>query len=618
MLILVGLILGFPLLLSLFLFLKRDLKEKTVSKLAHIVGILHTLLSVGLILNWWTLSGKPLELRWGALYEQGNYHFPILFYIDRVGLVFLFLTSVLSGLVMHYSNRYLHKEVGYRSFFARILLFEAGLSLLSLAGTLDIFFAGWEIVGLSSFLLIAFYHDRLQPVRNAVRVFSIYRLCDVGLLLTAWLSHLVWHGVVSFSFIGSTELRTFLQQTSAPAMCAISLLLVLAASGKSAQFPFSYWVARAMEGPTPSSAIFYGALSIHAGVLLLIRTEGIWRTVPNVQVAVGIVGLLTAVISTLCGRVQSNVKARIAYASSAQVGLQFFEVAMGWDTLALYHLVANSLVRCYQLLASSSVMVFQLRELSAKEVSAISPSTSGPAWLRKLRSSLYVFALNEGYLEDLLRVILWGPLHRLALLFSNRRKFWVTLGFPVLLGLSVYSEWIFNSQEFAPNVPPALLILGLSLLAFSEVGNATFTWNCVVLSSLSTMVLVGVVAPDSVSSLWVYGVGVAGSWLLGYLSLRAFQRIHSSLSLNSYSALWHYMPRTSGVLLFAVAGLAGFPNTPAFVGEDVLLNYLVLNHLWLAVVLSISFILNGVTLIRLYSHLCFGRPGWVVLQSRPT
>jgi NADH:ubiquinone oxidoreductase subunit 5 (subunit L)/multisubunit Na+/H+ antiporter MnhA subunit len=117
-------------------------------------------------------------------------------------------------------------------------------------------FAGWEIVGLSSFLLIAFYRHRSQPIRNAIRAYMVYRFCDLGLLLAAWLSDLLLHGNNHFSELP----QQFVSAPSTPgdawSHLALSLFVLIAATGKSAQFPFSYWLPRAMEGPTPSSAIF--------------------------------------------------------------------------------------------------------------------------------------------------------------------------------------------------------------------------------------------------------------------------------------------------------------------------------------------------------------------------
>ena len=143
-------------------------------------------------------------------------------------------------------------------------LFAFGSLIAFAAGSFDLLVGGWEIVGITSVLLIAFFQLRTPPVENALRVFAVYRACDIGLLVGVFAMH-HWAGTASFAD-GFPDLRG----SRATTVC---LLLLLAAAGKAAQVPFSGWLPRAMEGPTPSSAIFYGAISIHAGAYLLLRLQ---------------------------------------------------------------------------------------------------------------------------------------------------------------------------------------------------------------------------------------------------------------------------------------------------------------------------------------------------------
>ena len=122
----------------------------------------------------------------------------------------------------------------------------------------------------------------------------------------------------------------------------ISMMILISAAAKSAQLPFSTWLPRAMEGPTPSSAIFYGSLSVHMGVFLLLRTFPFWEHQLSVRIAIGLLGLLTSVVTTGIARVQSSVKSQIAYSSIAQIGLIFIEVALGLEYLALFHFTGNA------------------------------------------------------------------------------------------------------------------------------------------------------------------------------------------------------------------------------------------------------------------------------------
>ena len=156
----------------------------------------------------------------------------------------------------------------------------------------------------------------------------------MGLLLGAGLGHVLWKQATTFGEIQALT-PAVLNNLPSITVAAISLLLIFAALGKSAQFPFHAWPARAMEGPTPSSAIFYGALSIHAGVFLLIRTEPLWSHLWTTKALVAGIGIITFVLSTFQGKVQSNIKAQLAYASTAQLGVMFFELSIGLTQVAM-------------------------------------------------------------------------------------------------------------------------------------------------------------------------------------------------------------------------------------------------------------------------------------------
>ncbi|MGZ8190802.1 MAG: proton-conducting transporter membrane subunit, partial [Methylococcaceae bacterium] len=149
-------------------------------------------LSIFALLGIWAISGFPAhEFEWFTLYEHGSYQFPILFFLDRISATYLFAVWVIFSIIVRYCRNYLHRESGYKRFFMTIFGFAFGLNMVVLSGSIDMLFAGWEIVGISSFLLIAFYRHRVQPVRNALRAYTIYRFCDIGLLLGAWMSHLL-------------------------------------------------------------------------------------------------------------------------------------------------------------------------------------------------------------------------------------------------------------------------------------------------------------------------------------------------------------------------------------------------------------------------------------------
>src|SRR5262249_33583036 len=203
---------------------------------------------------------------WSSSHEGG---IAIEFLVDRLSLGFAALSAAIAGVVSAFSNRYLHREPGYNRYFVLLAMFVTGMLLVALAGNVEVLFVGWELVGLSSALLVAFFHERPAAVSNALRVFSIYRISDAAMLSAAvLLRHVAGTDSLSLLFGGARAAPTLgLTGTNAT---IIALLLIVAVAGKSALLPFSSWLPRAMEGPTPSSAVYYGSLSIHAGCFLLL------------------------------------------------------------------------------------------------------------------------------------------------------------------------------------------------------------------------------------------------------------------------------------------------------------------------------------------------------------
>lgn len=341
------------------------------------------------------LHGAPLDVRLGHFYRAGDYGFELLFLYDGLSVPVALLSSVLLLATSRFSENYLHREPGFLRFFALMLTFAAGILLLVLGGGYDLLFAGWEIVGLTSVLLVGFFHERAGPIRASLRVFVTYRVCDIGLLLAAVWLHLSLH---STSFV-EIQRRLPENHKDFPAL-AIGLLLLLAAMGKSAQFPVGGWLPRAMEGPTASSAVFYGGLSVHAGVYLLIRAAPILSQAPLVQVALIAVGTVTAVMATLSGQVSADAKSGIAYATISQVALMIVECGFGLYRLATLHLVAHALLRYYQFLRTPSALQDALARRAAL---GVQPGTrSEQRWGQlpvDLRRFLYRLAVERFEVE---------------------------------------------------------------------------------------------------------------------------------------------------------------------------------------------------------------------------
>lgn len=260
------------------------------------------------------------------------------------------LFSVLLLLITRFSVNYMHREAGFHRFFALISLFSSAMLLVVLSGTAVLTFIGWEIAGLCSFLLVAYAYDRPVAAQNAVQIFVTNRIGDAGFILGIGLTYL-WLGGVDWS-----DLSTGVAELGKGEAAAIAFCFVIAALTKSAQLPFSPWLTNAMEGPTPSSAVFYGSVMIHAGVFLLIQLQVLIDNVPMAQWLLLLSGSATLLYAYLSGLSQTDVKSSHVFAILGQLGLMFVECGLGFWQLASWHLCAHAVMRCYLLLTAPSFM----------------------------------------------------------------------------------------------------------------------------------------------------------------------------------------------------------------------------------------------------------------------
>lgn len=350
---------------------------------------------LGLLLS----HGRPADLRVGTFYQAGDYGFELRFLIDKLAVAVAALAGLLLLATSRFSAHYLHREPGFLRFFVLMLIFGSGMQLLLLGGSYDLMFAGWELVGLTSVLLVGFFHERPGPVRASLRLLVTYRLCDIGLLLAPVWLHLSIHSS-AFGDVRAALLSPLGGHGDALPTTTVALLLIVAAMGKSAQFPVGGWLPRAMEGPTASSAVFYGGLSVHAGVYLLLRSAPLLDHAPTARVALVAIGGVTAVMAALSGQVSADAKAGLAYATISQVGLMFVECGLGLYKLATAHLIAHALLRYYQFLRTPSVLQDALARRAAIGTHRRDETLSGRLHLTAdLRRFLYRLAIERFEVE---------------------------------------------------------------------------------------------------------------------------------------------------------------------------------------------------------------------------
>jgi NADH-quinone oxidoreductase subunit L len=385
--------------------------ERTLSRLTGIAFSACVLALAPLTVSLLSGDRAAVVVSFGNWFAVHNYRFPLVLLADRLSLPFLAMTVVLSGLIGQFSATYLHRERGFLRFFLLLHLFTFGSLLAFAAGSFDLLAGGWELVGITSVLLIAFFHQRPGPVENGLRVFSVYRACDIGLLVGVVAMH---HWAGTASFVKGLPLLTSAQSL------IVCLLILLAAAGKAAQLPFSGWLPRAMEGPTPSSAIFYGAISIHAGAYLLLRIQP-WLALSTVASAVVIlIGVSTAIHGAIVGRASADAKTSLAYASLTQVGVVFVEIAMGWKWLAVVHILGHAVVRTLQFLRAPSMLHDYHRMHSAVGAELASGGVHPEHILPEpVQLWLYRWAFDRGHLDTILDRWLIHPLMQVSRFFTK-------------------------------------------------------------------------------------------------------------------------------------------------------------------------------------------------------
>lgn len=394
-------------------FLARPLRERWIAALAAgAMTLACAALSVALLTS--AASGTGRLLSYGAWSTSQEGGIALEFLVDRLSLGFAVLSTAIAGVVSAFSNRYLHREPGYHRYFVLLAMFVTGMLLVALAGNVQVLFVGWELVGLSSALLVAFFHERPAPVLNALRVFAVYRISDAAMLSAAVLLHNL-AGTDSLSLLFSASRPVATPGLTAAGATTIAVLLIVAVAGKSALLPFSGWLPRAMEGPTPSSAVYYGALSIHAGCFLLLRAAPLLEQAPAARLLAGGLGAATAAFAAMATRVQSDVKSSLAYASLTQVGLIVVEIAAGWYAVAFIHLAGHASFRLLQFLSAPNV----LHDLHGIEAAIGERPSPGRGTVERLvsgraRRRLYLVALERGFLDSLLDRLVVSPFTRLA------------------------------------------------------------------------------------------------------------------------------------------------------------------------------------------------------------
>lgn len=584
-------------------------RERWISTVAFGALGLHLLQVIVFNGLWLATGAEVLDLKHFVFYKEDTIEIYLDFYFDHITAVFSVLGAFITFLVAIFSSFYLHRDEGYKRFFNTLLLFYFGYNVVVFSGNFETLFIGWEFLGITSFLLIAFYRDRYLPVKNALKTISLYRVGDVCLILALWMSHHLWHENITFVKLNHVDLVVAHIQEHYYFVLFIILMLVIAAAIKSAQIPFSSWLPRAMEGPTTSSAVFYGSLSVHLGVFLLLRTYPYWETIGVAKIFIIAIGVVTAIIATAIANVQASVKTQIAYSSVAQIGIMFVEVAMGWHTLVLMHLVGNALLRTYQLLVSPSVLGYMIHDqfFNFQPKEKIAQTGFSLKW----NSTIYMLSLKEWEMDRLFMLLLWRPVKWMGrkLNFVSSKWAIVILVIVYITGLVAFSFEEQIPQQLDEDIHLLFGFIGLILVlrSFVERDNAIRAWALIIFSQFFNVLSIALLNDKyEYQEILLYISGLLISAVIGLVCLFKLKAKERKIDLQSFYGNVYEYPILSFVFLMSCLGFVSLPFTPSFIGIDLMFSHIHKHEYLLIIFTALGFLLLEIAVLRIYARLFLG------------
>ncbi len=276
-------------------------------------------------------------------------------YLDQLSLVMLLVVTGVGFVIHIFSVGYMAHEGGYYRYFAYLNLFMFFMLTLVLANNYLLMFVGWEGVGLASYLLIGFWFHKQSAANAGKKAFITNRVGDFGFLIALFL--LIKHfGTLQYNTLWTLVSKYPVESAGAGLLTAVGLLMLVGATGKSAQIPLYVWLPDAMEGPTPVSALIHAATMVTAGVYMVARSNPIFNRAPDARMAVAIIGTLTAIFAASIGLVQTDIKKVLAYSTVSQLGYMFMACGAAAYGAGIFHLMTHAFFKGCLFLCSGSII----------------------------------------------------------------------------------------------------------------------------------------------------------------------------------------------------------------------------------------------------------------------
>lgn len=345
----------FPLAGFLINGLGRRFLTKSLSGVISSLTVLASFIVACVVFSAVTSAGfTPQTIHLFDFISAGTLHIPFDFYIDQLTSLFLLIITGVGFLIHVYSTAYMHDETneGFARYFSYLNLFVFMMLLLVMGANYVIMFVGWEGVGLCSYLLIGFWFKNNDFNNAAVKAFVLNRVGDLGFIIGLFLM------IKTFGSLTFTEVfpQAAGMTMGAGILTAITILLFIGATGKSAQIPLYTWLPDAMAGPTPVSALIHAATMVTAGIYMIARSNILYTLSPTTETIVAVVGVFTAVFAASIALKQNDIKKVLAYSTVSQLGYMFLGLGVGAFTGAVFHVMTHAFFKALLFLCAGSVI----------------------------------------------------------------------------------------------------------------------------------------------------------------------------------------------------------------------------------------------------------------------
>ena len=450
-----------PLVTAIFLFFQKNLIKESIVNIFTLSSSVISFLITSFIFVTFTI--EKFESYSVVLYQwTESPKIDFSFTLDGLSALMLLLVSGLSIFIQQFSTSYMSKDENYRKYFVYFNFFVFSMLVLVMSSNFLIMFLGWELVGLSSYLLISFWSSKTSAAKAGNKAFILNRIGDFGFLVGLMF---ILNTFNSFDF---QEVLHKANDTPANTITVITLFLILGAFGKSAQFPLFSWLPDAMEGPTPASALIHAATMVTAGVFMLVRISPLLQYSETTSFVVLVIGLLTALISAFSAINQYDIKKVLAYSTISQLGFMFIAIGVGAYVAAVFHLLTHAFFKALLFLGAGAVIEALHHEQDIRNMGGLRkkmPLTAGMMGVGTLAIS--GIPPLAGF---------WSKDEILASIFSKGGiylGFWaLTLFAAVLTAFYMGRHWllIFNSEPSKPiedihdaprNMKFPLVVLGI-------------------------------------------------------------------------------------------------------------------------------------------------------------